>query len=244
VEAELAALRAAIVRTNARHIVVLTGADYPLLSMHELSRELEKWDGYSWLRNVPLPFPAWNTDRHPDGGLWRVQHRFWTWRHQVVFCRGVPLRLPIKREVPRGLELRGGSQWKIYARHHIEILLGLVDRRPDLVRFWRSTLVPEETFVASVLGSTALCGSQALPVCYDHAWYVDWPDRAAEHPKWLTSADFDRLAEARRAEPHSPATAFAATAPNRRPCRKLFARKFSSSVDSEILDRIDTDLRG
>jgi hypothetical protein len=242
VEAELGALRHAVARSRARHIAVLSGTDYPLVSMQELVRQLAAWEGHSYFRNVPIPFPQWNRPNHPDGGRWRVQHRFLRRRGQVVFVRGVPLHWPVKRPVPADLELRASSQWKIYARHHVELLLRLVCTRPDLVRFWRSTLEPDETFAASMLGSRAVAGSLTMPTCLAHAWYVSWP-AAGSHPRWLDSTDFDRLAEARWAPPVQPDGAIARDGFQISPHRKLFARKFSTDVDTAVLDRIDAELR-
>ncbi len=242
VEAELTALRRVIKASGAGHVAVLSGTDYPLLSMEEICEQVEAWDGQSFFGNVPLPFPQWNTRAHQDGGLWRMRYRFLTRRGQAVFLRGVPLRWPRERQIPPEIELRASLQWKIYARHHVEMLLHAVDTRPDLVRFWRSTHMPEESFPASMLGSRALFGSYALPPCRAHAWFVTWPD-AGSHPQWLRSADFDRLAEARWAAPIDPGRALAESGRHPAQHRKLFARKFSTSVDTQVLDRIDSELR-
>jgi hypothetical protein len=205
VRAELEALRAALAATSARHIAVLSGADYPLASMEDLHRELQRWDGTSWIWNTPLPVPAWETPRHHDGGMWRLRYRYLTRDDQVLFYRGYPLRWPISRTVPPDLEVRANSQWKIYARHHARTLLQIADTRPDLIRFWRTTLVPDETFVASMLGSAALVGQDALAPCPLSAWYIDWDNPASPgHPTWLTELDFDRLKAARRADPVGP----------------------------------------
>jgi Core-2/I-Branching enzyme len=243
VDAELVGLRDAVRQTAARHIAVLTGADYPLVSVQQLVTDLAAWDGHSYLWNVPMPYSRWNNARHADGGLWRLQHRYLTRHGQLVYWRKVPLRWPIKRQLPAGITLRASSQWKIYAREHAEILLRIVDTRPDLVRFWSSTLLPEETFVASVLASPAVVGSLAIPPCRAQAWYVDWSPPDAHHPRWLTGSDFERLSQARRAAPISPEAAFAANGDEEKPHRKLFARKFSSEIDIRILDRIDHELR-
>jgi hypothetical protein len=242
VEAELNTLRHAVRASRARHIAVLSGTDYPLVSMQELVDQLVSWDGHSYFRNVRMPFRQWNTRTYRDGGLWRVQHRFMTRGGQALLWRDLPLHWPGKRRIPPELELRASSQWKIYARDHVELLLRLVDRRPDLVRFWRSTHAPDESFAASMLGSRAILGSLAMPPCLAQAWYITWPD-VGSHPRWLCSADFGRLAQARWAPAIDAAEAVGAQGQEIRPHRKLFARKFSTSVDSEVLDRIDADLR-
>lgn len=242
VAAELSALRSSLASTSARHIAVLSGSDYPLMSVPELVRELASWEGRSYLWNAEIPFPPWNTPRHPDGGLWRYTRRFLTRRDHVLFVRKIPLRWPVPRAVPPGLELRASSQWKVYARAHVERLLAVVDDRPDLLRFWRTTLVPDESFAASTLASRSLMGDDALPPCRAHAWYIRWPREGNYHPAWLTGADFHDLAAARRAAPVSWQESAAAPETSELPGRKLFARKFSPRVDAAVLDRIDTEL--
>lgn len=243
VEAELCALRAALAQTSAEHILVLSGADYPLTSMDQLTAELDRWQGRSWLWNVPMPFSSWNTPRHPDGGLWRVRHRFFTHRGQILYWRGIPLRWPVRRRVPPELTLRAASQWKIYARHHVERLLRIVDTRTDLIRFWRSTLVPDECFAASVLASPALLGADALPECPTDAWYVHWPGGMVDHPDWLGSKDFARLAALAGGAGSGVAAGGQDRAGRRQAHRTFFARKFASDRDVAVLDRIDAELR-
>jgi len=241
--AELDGLRAALARTRAEHVAVLSGSDYPLVSMQALVAELAPWRGRSYFWNVPLPFSSWNTPRHPDGGLWRLRRRFLTRGEAVVFWRKIPLRWPVPRRLPTDVELRACSEFKIYSRHDVERLLHVVDTRPDLVGFWRSTLVPCETFAASVLASPALVGEDVLAPCRAHPWYIRWPEKDNAHPCWLSVADLDGLAKARWAEPVEPEVAFRPSAEKELPGRKLFARKFATDVDTEVLDRIDAELR-
>ncbi len=241
VEAELAGLRAAVRDSDAQHIGVLSGADQPLVPTEELVSFLAGWAGESLLWNAPMPFHKWDAPRHPDGGMWRLERRFLTRGDQLIYLRGMPLRWPWKRSTPAGVELRASSQWKIYSRRHAERLLAVVDERPDLVDFWRTTLVPDETFVASVLGSPELVGSDAIAPCWVNPWFVNWPDRGSFHPEWIRTGDLDRLSAARWAEPVHPAEGLGDGA--ERPHRKLFARKFSSAVDADVLDLVEKELR-
>ncbi len=243
VKAELLALRGALTQTSAEHFVVLSGADYPLSTMHELSAELDGWQGRSWLWNVPIPFSPWDTPRHPDGGLWRFKHHFISRRGHVLFARGIPLRWPMQRQVPPGVTLRASSQWKIYARHHVRQLLHVVDTRPDLVRFWRSTLVPEESFAASVLASPSLLGADALPECLTDAWYVHWPGGRADHPDVLRSTDFPKLVALGGASGPCAVVGDRQSTEVAPSYRKFIARKFATDIDVDVLDRIDAELR-
>ncbi len=110
VDAELRALRLAVQRSEAEHIVVMSGADYPLASMQQIRRELDGWRGRSLMSSSPLPWGRWSTRVHGDGGLWRLQRRFLTRSDEVLFVGGLPVRLPWKRLVPGDVELRGSSQ--------------------------------------------------------------------------------------------------------------------------------------
>jgi hypothetical protein len=225
VDAELLALRSAVNETAAQHIAVLSGSDYPLAPVETLVDRLAKdWADRSIIWNVPLPHREWDTRFHRDGGRWRLRYRFITRNGRVIYFKGAPLRSPIPRRIPAGLEIRAGSQWKIYARRHAEALLRAVDDKPDLVRFWRSTLVPDETFAATMLASPTIVGSDAIAPSQFHPWFMVWPGDMPQHPRWLIDTDFDRLAEvANQAEP------------------KWFARKFSSKPEA-LLDRIDREL--
>ena len=243
VEAELVALREALWHSDARHIAVLSGADYPLVPVTEIVAELASWGDESYFWNVPMPFPSWDTPRNPDGGLWRLRRRFLTFRGQVLYVRGIPLRWPFPRRIPPELQLRASSQWKIYSRRHAEALLEVVDSRPDLVRFWQHTLVPDEMFAATVLASEALVGSgNVLARCTAHAWYMDWPEgEGVYHPRWLENRDFEALANASQGRHVTPAEARPTEVQGQ---RRLFGRKFSSDRSSALLDRVDVELLG
>jgi hypothetical protein len=245
VRAELTAVRDALEWTSAKHIAVLSGADYPLMSMDDIATELKAWEGRSWIENTPLPTPIWNTPRQRDGGLWRLRYRYLVHDDQVLYWRGYPLRMPWQRDIPADLSLRAASQWKVYDRSHVSALLSLVENRPDLIRFWRTTLVPDESFAASMLGSRRLLGDDSLRPCPAGAWYLDWNNEDAGHPRWLSGGDFDRLEVARRAPRTTPESTHSIESIH--PIepggyRRLFARKFRSS-DHGVVDRVEAELR-
>lgn len=230
VAVELAALGHALAVTSADHVVVLSGSDYPLVSVSTLESELEARPG-TRMWNTPMPVESWRTPRHPDGGLWRVQKRFLTRGGRVVYLGPVPLRWPGRRKLPEGIVLRGGSQWKIYARRHVEVLLEVVGQRPGLVEFWRSSLVPDETFAPSILASRLVEGAPPLAPDPLGAWFVRWPEGTAHHPLWLTDGDFAEIAsqiEGRRRAGAEPL---------------LFARKLSSRSGDGLRLMIDERLR-
>ncbi len=179
------------------------------------------------MRQDPIPYALWSTPRNPDGGMWRFRRRYLTVRGQLCWAGPIPLR-GRRRDIPRHLRLHGSSQWKIYARHHAAALLRVLDERPDLRRFWRTTYVPDESCAVSILKSPGLVGGIAEEVRDDLPWFINWndPERII-HPGWLGDVDFATL-EAVGTAPSRQPDETRSGAPDRDEYRKLFARKVSS----------------
>jgi hypothetical protein len=241
VDVELRALRAALDATAAEHLVVASGSCYPLVSVDELLDDLARWRGLSRFTLFPLPYPGWDVPRWRDGGYRRLRWRHLTFKGGCVRLGNLPVPL-YRRKLPAGLEAYGVSAWRIYSREHAAKLLEVLDSRPDLVRFFRTSLVPEEHCPASILRSPALVGSVAEAVRHDHPWHIAWPDptsgASARHPRFLTLDDLPALRQLQALPCHAP------TEVNGHPesHRRLFARKLRS-LEGELLDAIDEELR-
>ncbi len=119
----------ALERSRAEHLIVMSGSCYPLVPVKEIEDDLAGWRDRSRLELNPLPYRPWDTARNPDGGLWRFQRRFVSFRGQILSVRGVPLRT-LRRAIPADLRLQASSQWKIYARKHAAALLRVLDSDP------------------------------------------------------------------------------------------------------------------
>ncbi|UFU12935.1 beta-1,6-N-acetylglucosaminyltransferase [Curtobacterium sp. C1] len=214
VVAEVAGYRAALDGTDATHVAVLTGSDYPLADAAEIRATLEAHREDSFVATFPLPDPLWGR----DGGLARLRYRHWAWRKHM-------LRLPIPRRLPSGVVLTGGSQLKVLARRHATAVVDAFDGRPELVRTWRRSWVADETFVPTVLATPALTPGFADEHVQHSLWWIGWDDSRRKSPPWLGTADAGRVLERRTVPdgglPH------------------LFARKFSTERSTELLDLID-----
>ncbi|GIX13725.1 MAG: glycosyl transferase [Paracoccaceae bacterium] len=60
-------------------------------------------------------------------------------------------RLGLSRSLPEGLTIRIGSQWWALRRATAQRLLAHVDANPHLVRFFRTTWIPDETFFQTLV---------------------------------------------------------------------------------------------
>ncbi|RWR11542.1 DUF5928 domain-containing protein [Paenirhodobacter populi] len=60
-------------------------------------------------------------------------------------------RLGLSRPVPPGLRVMIGSQWWCLRRETIERVLAFCQDRPDVMRFFRTTWIPDETFFQTIV---------------------------------------------------------------------------------------------
>ena len=60
-------------------------------------------------------------------------------------------RLGLTREVPADLQIMIGSQWWCLRRRTVEWILDFCKQRPDVMRFFRTTWIPDETFFQTLV---------------------------------------------------------------------------------------------
>lgn len=187
------------------YAILLSGQDYPLQAPSEIEAFFEARRGRNFLHHFRLPAEEWAGE---GGGLNRVRYPYF----ERIRYKTRLLRLPIPRRFPRGLEPYGGmALWALTGEALADVMRFLAER-PDVLRFFRRTKMPDELFFQTIMLSTPLAGS----VENEFLHYLDWSGGSA-HPATLRAADLPKL----------------------RASGKLFARKFDASVDSEILDLLD-----
>ena len=117
--------------------------------------------------------------------------------------------LTLRRSLPAGLEPHTGSAHWCLSRDCLEYV---VARDPEIIRFFRRSAVPDEAFFQTILMSSPL----APTIVNDDLRYIDWSEDRPS-PRVLTVLDLEDM-DASQA---------------------LFARKFDSRLDSEVLDALD-----
>ena len=60
-------------------------------------------------------------------------------------------RLGLKRAIPADIQVQIGSQWWCLRRRTVEAVLEFIRARPDVVRFFRTTWIPDETFFQTLV---------------------------------------------------------------------------------------------
>jgi core-2/I-Branching enzyme len=190
------------------HAILLSGQDYPLRPPAELESHFAARNGRNLLNHFRLPAPEWAGE---GGGLNRLRYPHF----ERVRYKTRLLRLPIRRRLPEGLEPYGGMAHWALTGETLAWVMRFLGERPDVLRFFRRTKMPDELFFQTLLLSSPLAGTVDNELLH----YLDWSSGSA-HPATLTAADLPRL----------------------RAAGNLFARKFDVAADSEILDLLDAEL--
>ncbi|MEL6953277.1 MAG: DUF5928 domain-containing protein [Pseudomonadota bacterium] len=152
VEATLAAIETALEAfADASHLFMLSGDCMPIKSAryaHDLlapcDRDfVESFNFYTsnWiktgLKKERLIYRHWFNERR----------RKWAFYTSMAMQK----RLRLERDVPADLDVMIGSQWWCLRRQSIEKILAFCAERPDVVRFFRTTWIPDETFFQTLV---------------------------------------------------------------------------------------------
>jgi hypothetical protein len=155
------------------------------------------------------------SDEWEGGGLPRIDrwHIRIRGRHYVVAGH----RLSIERNIPLGLRPFGGSSYWCLSWRCVDYTNRFVRENPSYVRFFRYVDVPDEIFFQTIILNSPLRET----VVDDDLRYVHWQDWNDARPAILGTEDFDAVMSS----------------------GKLFARKFDTAHDGQILDMIDAATR-
>ncbi|WP_083199257.1 beta-1,6-N-acetylglucosaminyltransferase [Rhizobium sp. AC44/96] len=144
------------------------------------------------------------------GGLYKAPDRALRYHLRI---RGRVYNTPITRSMPYGLVAYGGSQWWTLTRAAVEYIDVFHQKSPKFDRFLHGTFIPDEFVVQTILSNSPFAGR----IVGDDLRFAIWDRPVPPYPATLKCADVPEL--------------LAST--------KLFARKFSDSVDSDVLDHLD-----
>ncbi len=219
VSAELRGIAIALRSPSIEHIVVLSGADYPIVPAEVIAAELAARRDQSILHYFTLPQSKWG----PSGGINRFEYWHKPMKRHMV-------RIPVRRAIPDGVVPAGGGAQRVLCRRHAEELLRVRDTRDDIIRYWRHVWIPDETFVPSVLTSPELVTRRDGDLVDANCWFIDWGGLHRKSPQWLTHNHRESITRAR-------------DVPTTSGTKPMFARKFSSGMSSGLLEYLDGQLQ-
>lgn len=202
-----------VVRSAVEHvpdlswIVLASGQDYPLRNLRSIEAELASTSEDAFVRNFCASGDP-SDDVHPWQALTRRRYL----RRRVL--PGTHRSIPSIRRHPfdEDTALWVGDLWVNLgsrAAHHV---IEQEHRRPDLVRYFSTTSIPDEALLPTLL----LNNAPDLRVVSDHRRHIEWTS-GGRHPDVLTTSHLPQL---------TASTAF-------------FGRKFDPAVDAAVLDALD-----
>jgi len=152
VEATLNAVSAAVAAfPDASHFYMISGDCMPIKSaeyMHDFLAQSEK----DYVESFDYFKSDWiKTGLKEERLIYR--HFINERKHKSLFYSAMNLqkRLGLKRAIPRDLTVMVGSQWWCLRRRTIRSILDFCAERPDVMRFFRGTWIPDETFFQTLV---------------------------------------------------------------------------------------------
>jgi len=152
VAATLEAVKAAVADfPGATHFYMLSGDCMPTKTAEHVRAFLER-DEVDYIESFDFHDSGWiKTGIKEERLIYR--HWFNERQRKSLFYRSMAVQkqLGLARKVPEDLRMRIGSQWWCLRRRTIEAVLAFVAKRRDVMRFFRTTWIPDETFFQTIV---------------------------------------------------------------------------------------------
>lgn len=156
-----------------------------------------------------MPYEHWY-----KGGMERIENNFIPIRYPkypyVKF-----LRIPrLRKRLPCKLEPYGGTNWFCLPKEQVDYMTDYVQKNPDINKFFRTTFAPGEVFFTTIMLNSPFNDR----IVNDDKRLINWVEGTYPgNPGIYTVKHYPELIKS----------------------DKLFARKFSTKIDSRILDLLD-----
>ena len=190
VEAELVLLKTAFQSPEKfDRFVLLSGSDYPIRSIARIEQ---------FFRDNRLK-EFMNIVQMPSERLGKPISRLTSYTLRPVDNKVINIfkRVLLKvRLLPRKRDYRkcfgelvpyGGSQWWALTREAVSYIQDFIQQRPEIIRYFKNTECPDETFFQTILGNSCfkkrICGNIT---------YTDW-SAGGSSPAYISETHLDRL---------------------------------------------------
>ncbi|WP_372602819.1 DUF5928 domain-containing protein [Actibacterium sp.] len=152
VQATLYALEAADEAfPRATHFYMLSGDCMPIKTAEYAHRFLDSAD-VDYIESLDFFASDWIKTGIKDERL-TYRHFFNERTHKTAFYQSLKLqkKLGLSRAIPSDLQIMIGSQWWCLRRRTVEAVLAFSRKRRDVIRFFRTTWIPDETFFQTLV---------------------------------------------------------------------------------------------
>lgn len=212
IKATYALIKEAVKSKTENYFMLISGQDFPIKKPIEILNFLNQNNNKEFLINFKLPNSQWE-----NGGMNRLGIVYF---ESYKFKKLVNLinRLIAMFQTILNLKRKtyftqfGGTNWFNLSYNCLFYINNNIEQNPKYLKSFKHSLTADEIFIQSIV----LNSSFAKNVISEDLRFTDWVT-GPEYPKILTENYFDKLI----------------TTEN-----KLFARKFDSEKDSEIINKL------
>lgn len=137
--------------SDATHFFLISGDCMPIKPAHHIHRTLDA-SGQDWIEHADFFHGNWIQTGLREERLTR--HHFFNERSQKRLFYGalnLQRRVKLTRRLPKGMKFFIGSQWWVLRRSTVDRMMEFCRQRKDVVRFFRSTWIPDETFFQTLV---------------------------------------------------------------------------------------------
>ena len=208
-------------------LVLLSGADYPLVANDEIARFFEQHPRHQFIRRFPIQAADETQISKVRGRHFRELAPRGSWLRPPLFALERVLRL-FPRNLPHQLPLMCGSQWWALTADCARYCLEFARTRPDLLKFFQSVFSPDEIYFHTVVHNSRFAVEADRPEPFDEVVTKSGGLSHYANFHYLPGRLIVSAEDARAALSARPT--------------KLFARKFSSVHSRPALRAINEQL--
>lgn len=152
VQATLEAVRAALAAfPDATHLYMLSGDCMAIKPAEYVHAFLDGAD-VDYIESFDFFTSGWiKTGMREERLIYRHPFNERTQKSLFYGFFNLQKRLGLTRAIPADIQVMIGSQWWCLRRRTVEWVLDFCDRRPEVVRFFRTTWIPDETFFQTIV---------------------------------------------------------------------------------------------
>ena len=136
---------------RATHFYMVSGDCMPIKSARFAHQMLDRND-VDYIESYDFFDSDWiKTGFREERLIYRHFFNERTQKRRFYAALGLQERLRITRDIPKDLQIMIGSQWWCLRRRTVEAILEFTKTRRDVMRFFRTTWIPDETFFQTLV---------------------------------------------------------------------------------------------
>ncbi|NSX53335.1 DUF5928 domain-containing protein [Parasulfitobacter algicola] len=136
---------------DATHFYMLSGDCMPIKSA-EYAHDFLNGDYVDYIESLDYFDSNWiKTGMKEERLIYRHFFNERTQKRRFYTAYGLQKRFGLTRDIPEDIQVMIGSQWWCLRRQTIEAILNFIKTRPDVIRFFKTTWIPDETFFQTLV---------------------------------------------------------------------------------------------